>query len=119
MEQFKKINGIDCQAFNCPENGTNWDKFSLIYIPLKCDTCSKKLIVSGSYNSRGASCFRESCEHYASYDLVWNSRIEEKILIKSNSGLNCSSCKEYYPYASSNREDGTLLCYSCKLWSNN
>lgn len=30
-------------------------------------------------------------------------------------GLNCKRCKEFYPYAEANQEDGkTLICFSCR-----
>jgi len=34
---------------------------------------------------------------------------------KSNKeGCNCKKCKEFYPYAEPNQEDGTLICYACR-----
>jgi hypothetical protein len=36
-------------------------------------------------------------------------------LPKDRDGLNCIRCKEFYPYAVSNQEDGkTLICFSCR-----
>ena len=29
-------------------------------------------------------------------------------------GCTCKKCKEYYPYAEPNQEDGTLVCYGCR-----
>lgn len=29
-------------------------------------------------------------------------------------GCRCKKCKEYYPYAEANQEDGTLICYVCR-----
>jgi translation elongation factor P/translation initiation factor 5A len=29
-------------------------------------------------------------------------------------GMACKVCKEFYPYAEGNQEDGTLICYSCR-----
>lgn len=29
-------------------------------------------------------------------------------------GMSCRHCKEFYPMAEANQEDGTLLCYSCR-----
>ena len=29
-------------------------------------------------------------------------------------GMACKLCKEFYPYAQGNQEDGTLICYSCR-----
>lgn len=29
-------------------------------------------------------------------------------------GCNCKKCKEYFPYAEPNQEDGSLICYSCR-----
>jgi hypothetical protein len=29
-------------------------------------------------------------------------------------GMVCSICKEFYPFASGNQKDGTLICYSCR-----
>lgn len=34
---------------------------------------------------------------------------------KSNKdGCDCKKCKEFYPYAEPNQDDGTLLCYRCR-----
>ena len=30
-------------------------------------------------------------------------------------GMNCKSCKEFYPMAEPNQSDGTLICYSCRI----
>ena len=29
-------------------------------------------------------------------------------------GCDCKKCKEFYPYAEPNQEDGTLICYKCR-----
>lgn len=29
-------------------------------------------------------------------------------------GIACKICKEFFPYAEGNQEDGTLICYSCR-----
>lgn len=29
-------------------------------------------------------------------------------------GCRCKKCKEFYPYAESNQDDGTLICYPCR-----
>lgn len=34
-------------------------------------------------------------------------------------GCICAKCKEFYPYAEPNMDDGTLVCYSCRNpWPN-
>ena len=34
---------------------------------------------------------------------------------KSNKdGCTCKKCKELYPYAEPNQDDGTLICYKCR-----
>jgi len=39
--------------------------------------------------------------------------VEEK---KENSdGCTCRKCKEFYPYAEPNQDDGTLVCYGCRM----
>jgi formylmethanofuran dehydrogenase subunit E len=30
-------------------------------------------------------------------------------------GCDCKKCKEFYPYAEPNQEDGTLVCYKCRM----
>lgn len=40
---------------------------------------------------------------------------EEVAAKKENKdGCNCKKCKEFYPYAEPNQDDGTLVCYSCR-----
>jgi hypothetical protein len=29
-------------------------------------------------------------------------------------GMACRVCKEFFPYAEANQEDGTLICFSCR-----
>lgn len=38
--------------------------------------------------------------------------VEKKKINKD--GCRCRKCKEFYPYAQANQEDGTLICYSCR-----
>lgn len=38
---------------------------------------------------------------------------EKKEKIKD--GCDCKKCKEFYPYAEPNQDDGTLLCYKCRI----
>ena len=33
---------------------------------------------------------------------------------KNKDGETCKKCKEFYPFAEPNQEDGTLVCYSCR-----
>lgn len=33
---------------------------------------------------------------------------------KKSDGCNCKKCKEFFPYAEPNQEDGTLICYACR-----
>jgi hypothetical protein len=30
-------------------------------------------------------------------------------------GCDCKKCKEFFPYAEPNQEDGTLICYRCRI----
>lgn len=30
-------------------------------------------------------------------------------------GMHCSNCREFYSMAEPNQEDGTLICYSCRV----
>lgn len=30
-------------------------------------------------------------------------------------GCVCKNCKELYPYAEPNQDDGTLICYGCRM----
>ena len=39
--------------------------------------------------------------------------VEEKK--KDSDGCTCKKCKEYYQYAEPNQEDGTLICYGCRM----
>jgi len=33
---------------------------------------------------------------------------------KDSDGCTCKKCKEFFPYAEPNQEDGTLVCYACR-----
>ncbi len=39
--------------------------------------------------------------------------VEEKK--KDCDGETCRKCKEYFPYAEPNQDDGTLVCYGCRM----
>lgn len=34
---------------------------------------------------------------------------------KDKDGCDCKKCKEFYPYAEPNQDDGTLICYQCRI----
>jgi len=33
---------------------------------------------------------------------------------KFKDGMICAKCKEYYPYAVPNQNDGSMVCYKCR-----
>jgi formylmethanofuran dehydrogenase subunit E len=39
---------------------------------------------------------------------------QSKVSSKKTNGLNCKKCKEFFNYAESNQEDGTLICWGCR-----
>jgi hypothetical protein len=39
---------------------------------------------------------------------------KKKTKRKEEDGCICKKCKEFYPYAEPNQEDGTLICYGCR-----
>lgn len=39
--------------------------------------------------------------------------VEEKK--KNSDGCTCRKCKEFFPYAEPNQDDGTLICYGCRM----
>jgi hypothetical protein len=42
------------------------------------------------------------------YDLVHSEKKKDK------DGCDCKKCREFYPYAEPNQEDGTLICFACR-----
>lgn len=34
---------------------------------------------------------------------------------KVSSGCTCKKCREFYPYAEPNQEDGSMVCYGCRM----
>lgn len=34
---------------------------------------------------------------------------------KVSDGCTCKKCHEFYPYAEPNQNDGTLVCYGCRM----
>lgn len=34
---------------------------------------------------------------------------------KDKDGCECKKCKEFYQYAEPNQDDGTLICYGCRM----
>ena len=44
--------------------------------------------------------------------------IQGNMILRINSildGMACSNCEEFYSMAEPNQEDGTLICYSCRM----
>lgn len=39
--------------------------------------------------------------------------VEEKK--EKSDGCSCKKCKEFYQYAEPNQDDGTLICYGCRM----
>ena len=35
--------------------------------------------------------------------------------ISNKDGCTCKKCKEFYQYAEPNQDDGTLICYGCRM----
>lgn len=46
-------------------------------------------------------------------DIEWAVPVEEKEEVSD--GCFCKKCKEYYQYAEPNQDDGTLICYGCRM----
>lgn len=46
------------------------------------------------------------------YDLATPKPEAKKI---NKDGCDCKKCKEYFPYAEPNQDDGTLVCYKCRI----
>ena len=34
---------------------------------------------------------------------------------KVSDGCTCKKCREFYPYAEANQEDGSMVCYGCRM----
>ena len=53
-------------------------------------------------------------QRYLDEDIVY---IQENMVASIEaqmSGINCRICREHFPYASANQEDGTMVCFSCR-----
>lgn len=37
-----------------------------------------------------------------------------KVVLNGFEGCICAKCKEFYPYAEPNMDDGTMVCYACR-----
>ncbi len=48
--------------------------------------------------------------------VTWPPAVEAESVKKINKdGCDCKKCKEFYPYAEPNQDDGTLICYQCRI----
>jgi hypothetical protein len=54
-----------------------------------------------TYNIQGVSCDPEP-------------QLDLSIAKKDDQGHNCCKCREFFPYAVANRDDGTMMCYACR-----
>lgn len=49
------------------------------------------------------------------YNIVIEPPKKKEVKIKDGrDGCDCIKCKEFYPFAEPNQEDGTLICFSCR-----
>jgi hypothetical protein len=76
-----------------------------ITIPSGSGTCSTgNVIVTGG---------NDPCPQLSFDDIELAVPVEEKK--KKSDGCSCRKCKEYYQYAEPNQDDGTLICYGCRM----
>lgn len=40
--------------------------------------------------------------------------LPEIVKVTKHDGCTCKKCKEFFPYAEPNQEDGSLICYACR-----
>lgn len=51
-------------------------------------------------------------EEIGTPDIDYAVPVDKKKINKD--GCHCKKCKEFFPYAEANQEDGTLVCYTCR-----
>lgn len=39
---------------------------------------------------------------------------DPRVVINGFEGCICAECKDFYPYAEPNMDDGSMVCYSCR-----
>ena len=91
--------------------GGNWvsvvpSKQYVFTIPSGGGTCStggNVILTSGT----------DPCPQLSFDDIELAVPVEEKK--RKSDGCSCRKCKEYYQYAEPNQDDGTLICYGCRI----
>jgi len=54
-------------------------------------------------------------KRYLNENVVYISEKMIASIIKRDEGLNCANCREFVKWAEPNQEDGTFVCYGCRL----
>jgi len=89
-------NGLNCSGGTTIISGGQWHT---ITIPANTCATSGTIIFSGGQIS------------FDDIDLAVPVDEKEEI----SDGCTCKKCKEYYQYAEPNQDDGTLICYGCRM----
>jgi hypothetical protein len=115
-------------GFGSPEN--EWEKFAMP----PCPKCGRKFHAYGNVPKSGGGyiCYcipnqwaelRKVAEAHQQQSAAGMSPIVKQPTITfdivigkpaAKEGLTCHHCREYFPYAASNRADGGLACWGCR-----
>lgn len=72
--------------------------------------------VKGTVLADSSRCKRYHISHkFLNENIIY---IDESMIYRISSyldGINCTVCKEFFPMAASNQEDGSMICYTCRL----
>ena len=72
--------------------------------------CLKGCVVADQYRCKKLGIDKK----YIGEDII---HIQENMIAsvdRKQDGIVCKICREFFPYAAANQEDGTLICFSCR-----
>lgn len=85
-----------------------YDEGYMVYVPISIVLKDSVHIVDGNvYKFRMSKKFIGSDAYY-----ITDYKVVE--LYKKMDGMVCFECEEFYPMATANQSDGTLICWNCR-----
>lgn len=86
---------------------------SEVYNIIQVDSDKVVVIMIGVDSARGISFPIAIDNAEDSFNIGLWKAIEESQPVNKD-GMNCCKCKQFFEFAASNQDDGTMICWSCR-----
>ena len=87
-----------------------YDEGYLIYVPHTSIVGGMFCVDIANYKKYGLDI------KYVNSNVCYISDYKIAAIHEKADGISCIECKEFFPMASSNKDDGTFLCWACRMY---